>query len=364
MAQLQRGDTFADGQLVTGDRLNKLVDDAIILPPAINGRTELTQGNIQGNEEVLIYDPLSGALRKAQVQNLIRSGVAIETNYIEGAQYGGATGQLLVVTLEGLSINNGDTSNANSGISITSTGGNISITATNSGYGHGNGQITITSGSSGIAFNTTGTGNIVFNNTNSIKLPVGTTAQRSATPAAGEIRYNSTTADVEFYNGAAWTTATQTQKIAVIDLILTDNTLYTYPTVNSWASVPLNRLTETAPFVVNSAAFTGSGTSNSNITLPAGTYSVSTNLTIQSYGGYSSLTCRIYNSTTSTEIRRGNSTFCANSSNGTSTCYAAFVLTVETTINIQYFITNSASPSTTDGPGAEVMFSTMITKFA
>lgn len=35
-------------------------------------------------------------------------------------------------------------------------------------------------------------------------LPVGTTAERPAPPAAGGIRYNSQTAELEYYNGTAW----------------------------------------------------------------------------------------------------------------------------------------------------------------
>lgn len=36
-------------------------------------------------------------------------------------------------------------------------------------------------------------------------LPVGTTAQRPASPSAGMIRYNTTTNLVEIYNGSSWT---------------------------------------------------------------------------------------------------------------------------------------------------------------
>ena len=204
----------------------------------------------------------------------------------------------------------------------------------------------------------------MFNSSSSLKLPVGTTAQRPATPVAGDFRYNSTLSDAEYYNGSAWVNLISPTKIAVIDLVLTDNNPYYHPTINTWASVPLNRLTETDTFVVNSSAFTGSGTSNSNITLPAGTYSVATNVTIQGGGGAGSITCRVYNSTTGTEIRRGNTTYCAGYSNGISTCYAAFKVAVETTINIQSFSEVNGSAGPANGPGAEVHFSTMITKFA
>jgi len=35
-------------------------------------------------------------------------------------------------------------------------------------------------------------------------LPVGTTAQRPATPATGMMRFNTTTSAVETYNGSSW----------------------------------------------------------------------------------------------------------------------------------------------------------------
>lgn len=35
-------------------------------------------------------------------------------------------------------------------------------------------------------------------------LPVGTTAQRPASPVAGQIRFNTTTSRVEVYNGTSW----------------------------------------------------------------------------------------------------------------------------------------------------------------
>jgi hypothetical protein len=35
-------------------------------------------------------------------------------------------------------------------------------------------------------------------------LPVGTTAQRPASPVAGQMRFNTTTGSVETYNGTSW----------------------------------------------------------------------------------------------------------------------------------------------------------------
>lgn len=46
--------------------------------------------------------------------------------------------------------------------------------------------------------------NTTISDTGSLNLPVGTTAQRPASPSAGMIRYNTTIADTEYYDGSAW----------------------------------------------------------------------------------------------------------------------------------------------------------------
>ena len=40
--------------------------------------------------------------------------------------------------------------------------------------------------------------------TGGLYLPVGTTAQRPAAPATGQMRFNTTTGSVETYNGTSW----------------------------------------------------------------------------------------------------------------------------------------------------------------
>lgn len=46
--------------------------------------------------------------------------------------------------------------------------------------------------------------NTTISDTGSLNLPAGTTAQRPASPVAGQIRYNTTISDTEYYDGAAW----------------------------------------------------------------------------------------------------------------------------------------------------------------
>ena len=49
------------------------------------------------------------------------------------------------------------------------------------------------------------TGPIINNYTSALRLPVGTTAQRPGSPAAGDIRFNSTTTEAEIFNGSIFT---------------------------------------------------------------------------------------------------------------------------------------------------------------
>ena len=49
------------------------------------------------------------------------------------------------------------------------------------------------------------TGPIINNYTSAFRLPVGTTAQRPGSPAAGDIRFNSTTTEAEIFNGTIFT---------------------------------------------------------------------------------------------------------------------------------------------------------------
>ena len=50
------------------------------------------------------------------------------------------------------------------------------------------------------------TGTLTHNYTGAMRLPVGTTAQRPDSPAAGDFRYNSTTNNIEVYNGSSFAT--------------------------------------------------------------------------------------------------------------------------------------------------------------
>jgi len=83
MADIQRGDTFADGQVVNGSRLNGLVDNAVLLPGAIDGKPAAS--SVNGTDELLIYQ--GGNLKKCTATQLTSTtghvtsvGLAMPTN--------------------------------------------------------------------------------------------------------------------------------------------------------------------------------------------------------------------------------------------------------------------------------------------
>lgn len=92
--------------------------------------------------------------------------------------------------------------------------------------------------------------------TGSIKAPVGTTAQRDASPAAGYLRYNTTTVTFEGYNGSNWTPVGGAAKGGGTDDVFyenstTVNTNYTITTgKNAMSAGPItisNSITVTIP---------------------------------------------------------------------------------------------------------------------
>ena len=56
MAQFSKGDTFVDGQQVTGARLNQLVDSAVLLIGAITEQTTMAANDVSSTDGLLIND--------------------------------------------------------------------------------------------------------------------------------------------------------------------------------------------------------------------------------------------------------------------------------------------------------------------
>ena len=85
-----------------------------------------------------------------------------------------------------------------------------------------------------------GTGTLVVSATNSMRPPIGTTAQRPGSPTAGDFRYNSTETKLEYYNGSAWTLLQAASSSTVTSETFTGNgvlTAFTLATTQTTANV-------------------------------------------------------------------------------------------------------------------------------
>jgi hypothetical protein len=105
---------------------------------------------------------------------------------------------------------------------------------------------------SNITLTPQGTGSVIINNNTSLKIPVGTDAERPATPTNGMIRYNTTRSQYEGWNGTYWLKLSGVQDVAGTTYIkaeatpgANDNTLYFY--ANSLLTATLTETQLTVP---------------------------------------------------------------------------------------------------------------------
>lgn len=94
MAQIQQGETFADGELVTADRLNDIAGNATVLSGIIteqNGQTDDLDPNMLGtpvpvsvNDRVLIWNQGAAQLRQTTFDNIFQSNLDVGTQLVEG----------------------------------------------------------------------------------------------------------------------------------------------------------------------------------------------------------------------------------------------------------------------------------------
>lgn len=82
MAQINKGDTFVDGQSVTGARLNALVDSATLAAGAITEQTNITANTVASGDSILLYDLSATALREANVSDVLGSNLPVTTSAI------------------------------------------------------------------------------------------------------------------------------------------------------------------------------------------------------------------------------------------------------------------------------------------
>jgi hypothetical protein len=177
MAQIQKGDTFADGQQVTGARLNQFLDSAIVLPNIITDQTNIATNGVANGDAILLYDLSATALREATASDLLNSNLAVTTSSITG----GAGVNLVITPASTYKVDVAGAFEADSinSVGATTIGGTLAVT----------GNASFTAGIGG---------------TSAIKIATGTTAERPASPVAGQLRFNTTSNTLEVYSGSAW----------------------------------------------------------------------------------------------------------------------------------------------------------------
>lgn len=82
MAQISKGDTFVDGQQVTGARLNQLVDSSVLLVGAITDQPSITANTLQSTDTTIVND--GGVLKEATIGDFLNSNLPITTSSITG----------------------------------------------------------------------------------------------------------------------------------------------------------------------------------------------------------------------------------------------------------------------------------------
>jgi len=102
---------------------------------------------------------------------------------------------------------------------------------------------------SNITLTPQGTGSVVINSNQSLIIPVGTTAERPASPSNGMIRYNTTTSRYEARSGSYWVKLGGVEDISGNTRILaeatpgaTDNILYFYANNNLTVTIDSTKL--------------------------------------------------------------------------------------------------------------------------
>ena len=152
MAQISKGDTFADGQQVTGARLNQLVDSSVLVVGAVTDQPAITAATVAIDDQMILADTSTATLKKVSVGDILGSSLPIVATTIAGTAITGTTvttpivnssanNDVLVTPYDGVNVT-GKPFNSPDGITATisslahglTTGSLVQITASNTAY--------------------------------------------------------------------------------------------------------------------------------------------------------------------------------------------------------------------------------------
>jgi hypothetical protein len=192
-----------------------------------------------------LYDLGTSSLRW---QNLYLSGNFNTTGNMTVTGNISSTGYLQLSDVR-ISGNTVETTTTNTDLRLLANGtGNVFI----EGFKADANNLQSVATNSDITITPQGTGGVIINNNTSLKIPVGTDADRPASPTNGMIRYNTTRSQYEGWNGTYWLKLSGVQDVAGTTYIkaeatpgVNDNTLYFY--ANSLLTATLTETELTVP---------------------------------------------------------------------------------------------------------------------
>lgn len=219
MAQISKGDTFTNGEQVTGARLNQLVDSATLLVGAITDQPNITAGTLEATDSTIVND--SGTLKEATIGDIVGSNIPVVTSSITG----GSGVDLTITPASGKKVDIGGAFEADSeNITGNSTiGGTLLVS----------GATTLTGGISG---NTTVNGNLTIGTGKTLTLDSAPTANLHAATKA----YVDSTIYIKAYVKNSGTTLDVQKNIASVTNPSVGTYTYTFTSAMSSANYIIN----------------------------------------------------------------------------------------------------------------------------
>jgi hypothetical protein len=126
MAQISKGDTFTNGEQVTGSRLNQLVDSSYLLVGAITEQPNITANTLEATDSTIVND--AGTLKEATIGDILNSNLSITTSSITGGA--GVDITVTPAATKKFDVNGAFEADSINSIGALGVGGNATVTGT------------------------------------------------------------------------------------------------------------------------------------------------------------------------------------------------------------------------------------------